>query len=110
MIGADGANSQVARLALPDVKRVPFVFAYHEIVRAPAPGSPHYDAARCDVIYQGKVSPDFYGWVFPHGETMSIGTGSAHKGFSLRGSIADLRQSLVLTGWRPSARKVRRSR
>ncbi len=98
VIGADGANSQVARLALPDVKRVPFVFAYHEIVRAPSPGSPHYDAARCDVIYQGKVSPDFYGWVFPHGETMSIGTGSAHKGFSLRGSIAELRQSLGFEG------------
>ena len=98
VIGADGANSQVARIALPDVKRVPFVFAYHEIIRAPQPGSPHYDAARCDVIYQGQVSPDFYGWVFPHGETMSIGTGSAHKGFSLRGSIAALRRDLGFEG------------
>ena len=94
VIGADGANSQVARIAMPDVKRVPFVFAYHEIVRAPEVSSPHYHAERCDVIYQGRVSPDFYGWVFPHGATMSIGTGSAHKGFSLRGSIADLRKTL----------------
>ncbi len=50
------------------------------------------------MIYQGHVSPDFYGWVFPHGETMSIGTGSAHKGFSLRGSIAALRKATGLDG------------
>ena len=98
VIGADGAISGVARDALPEVKRPPFVFAYHEIVRAPSTPSPHYDAVRCDVIYQGHVSPDFYGWVFPHGETLSIGTGSAHKGFSLRGSIADLRRSIGLDG------------
>ena len=60
--------------------------------------TPHYDAERCDVIYQGQVSPDFYGWVFPHGKTMSIGTGSAIKGFSLRGSIGTLRQSLGFDG------------
>jgi geranylgeranyl diphosphate/geranylgeranyl-bacteriochlorophyllide a reductase len=93
VIGADGANSRVAAAALPDVKRPPFVFAYHEIVRAPTKTSAHYDHERCDVIYQGKVSPDFYGWIFPHGETMSIGTGSAQKGFSLRGSIAELRRA-----------------
>ncbi|MCZ8270822.1 MAG: geranylgeranyl diphosphate reductase [Beijerinckiaceae bacterium] len=93
VIGADGANSRVAAAALPDVKRVPFVFAYHEIVKAPEQASPHYDHERCDVIYQGKVSPDFYGWIFPHGETFSIGTGSAQKGFSLRGSIAELRRA-----------------
>jgi geranylgeranyl diphosphate/geranylgeranyl-bacteriochlorophyllide a reductase len=92
VIGADGAVSGVAKAALPEVKRPPFVFAYHEIIRAPKSPTPHYDAERCDVIYQGSVSPDFYGWVFPHGETISIGTGSAHKGFSLRGSIAEFRR------------------
>jgi geranylgeranyl diphosphate/geranylgeranyl-bacteriochlorophyllide a reductase len=50
------------------------------------------------VYYQGQVSPDFYGWVFPHGDTLSIGTGSADKGFSLRGSVAALRQSIGLAG------------
>ena len=39
---------------------------------------------RCDVYYRGALSPDFYGWMFPHGDTMSVGTGSAHKGFSLQ--------------------------
>lgn len=96
VIGADGAISGVARDALPKVKRVPYVFAYHEILRAPKTPTPHYDPKRCDVIYQGQVSPDFYGWVFPHGDTLSIGTGSARKGFSLRGSIAELRKATGL--------------
>lgn len=92
VIGADGANSAVARIALPEVKRPRFVFAYHEIVAAPLGASAAYAPTRCDVVYDGTVSPDFYGWVFPHGATMSIGTGSAHKGFALRASIAEFRR------------------
>jgi len=72
------------------------VFAYHEIVRAPAVKPPGYDGARCDVYYQGRLSPDFYGWVFPHGETVSVGTGSACKGFSLRSSVGGLRDAAGL--------------
>jgi geranylgeranyl diphosphate/geranylgeranyl-bacteriochlorophyllide a reductase len=103
VIGADGANSGVARAALPDVPSVPFVFAYHEIVAIKDEVSAEdkangYDAARCDVYYQGPVSPDFYGWVFPHGKTASIGVGSAQKGFSLRGATADLRAAAGLSG------------
>ena len=86
VIGADGAKSQVARQDVPGADRMRFVFAYHEIVKAPQDGEAGYDPARCDVIYRGKFSPDFYSWVFPHGETASIGTGSMNKGFSLRGS------------------------
>jgi len=96
VIGADGAVSGVARAAIPGADKIPFVFAYHEIVRAPVDGTPAYDSKRCDVYYDGRFSPDFYSWVFPHGDTMSIGTGSANKGFSLRGSVADLRQHLGL--------------
>ncbi|KAA2238093.1 geranylgeranyl diphosphate reductase [Salinarimonas soli] len=98
VVGADGANSGVARAAMPKAGRVPFVFAYHEIVRSPPPGEGSFDPARCDVYYQGRLSPDFYAWIFPHGETTSIGTGSAHKGFSLKGSVADLRRTVGLEG------------
>ncbi|HKK94538.1 MAG TPA: hypothetical protein VJ925_13975, partial [Longimicrobiales bacterium] len=35
--------------------------------------------------------PDFYAWVFPHGDTTSVGTGSARKGFSLRDAVSELR-------------------
>ncbi|PYF02788.1 geranylgeranyl reductase [Rhodopseudomonas faecalis] len=93
VIGADGALSMVARQCVPGADQVPFVFAYHEIVRAPqVPVGEVYDPHRCDVYYRGTVSPDFYGWVFPHGQTVSIGTGSMHKGFSLRESVEALRK------------------
>jgi len=49
------------------------------------------------VYYQGEVSPDFYGWVFPHGKTMSVGMGSADKGYSLRSATARLRAIAGLT-------------
>lgn len=96
VIGADGANSQVGKQALPHVEKVPFVFAYHEIIKAPAEIASEPNRARCDVYYQGKLSPDFYAWIFPHGDTMSVGTGTAHKGFSLRQSVADLRKTTGL--------------
>ena len=92
IIGADGAKSQVARQSVDCAHDTEYVFAYHEIVKAPAVKPAGYDGSRCDVYYQGVLSPDFYGWVFPHGETLSIGTGSADKGFSLRGAVGQLRQ------------------
>jgi geranylgeranyl reductase len=98
VIGADGARSEVARQTVPGAEKTKYVFAYHEIVRAPAAGTPGYDGTRCDVYYRGELSPDFYGWVFPHGDTMSIGTGSADKGFSLRHGTATLRRASGLAG------------
>ena len=92
VIGADGATSLVARQEIPEAARMRFVFAYHEIVRSPAsPQRADFDGARCDVYYCGGLSPDFYGWVFPHGDTTSVGTGSANKGFSLRSAVSALR-------------------
>ena len=91
IIGADGALSRVARQEV-NPKGPPFVFAYHEIVRVPEDRVQRsYDGRRCDVVYDGAISPDFYGWVFPHGRTISIGSGSAHKGFNLKASVSSLR-------------------
>jgi geranylgeranyl diphosphate/geranylgeranyl-bacteriochlorophyllide a reductase len=98
VIGADGARSEVARQNVPGAEKLECVFAYHEIIRAPANPPPGYDGTRCDVIYRGTVSPDFYGWVFPHGDTLSVGTGSADKGFSLRTATAELRKASGLEG------------
>ncbi len=96
VVGADGAKSAVAKQCVKGADRIPYVFAYHEIVRSPAPGAAAFDATRCDVYYQGKLSPDFYSWIFPHGDTTSVGTGTARKGFSLRGSVGALRQATGL--------------
>jgi geranylgeranyl reductase len=98
VIGADGAKSAVAKQCIPGGDRIPYVFAYHEIVRSPVATDQGYDAARCDVYYRGTLSPDFYGWVFPHGDTASVGTGSALKGFGLRPAVAALRDAAGLSG------------
>jgi geranylgeranyl diphosphate/geranylgeranyl-bacteriochlorophyllide a reductase len=99
VVGADGALSHVARQCVPGAESMPYVFAYHEIVRSPAAGAAGgYDPIRCDVHYDGALSPDFYAWVFPHGETASVGTGSMRKGFALRGAVGDLRRKAGLEG------------
>ncbi|MBX7497090.1 geranylgeranyl diphosphate reductase [Qipengyuania sp. 6B39] len=96
VIGADGARSGVARQEIAGGGKNPCVFAYHEVIRSPASTEQGFDGDRCDVFYQGKLSPDFYGWVFPHGETASVGVGSANKGFSLRGAVKTMRGDLGL--------------
>jgi geranylgeranyl diphosphate/geranylgeranyl-bacteriochlorophyllide a reductase len=96
IVGADGARSAVARTCLPREPQVPFVYAYHEIVRSPAAGESGLNGSRCDVYYRGDLSPDFYGWIFPHGDTASVGVGTAQKGFSLRHAVKALRGSAGL--------------
>lgn len=98
VIGADGASSLVAKQAIACANRMRYVFAYHEIIRSPRHGEAGFDAARCDVVYRGALSPDFYSWVFPHGDRTSVGTGSAHKGFSMRGAVSALRAQHGLDG------------
>ena len=98
VIGADGARSEVARQAIGGADSARYVFAYHEILRTPAQAPSTYDAGRCDVVYRGELSPDFYGWVFPHGDTLSVGTGSADRGFSLRHATSRLRHASGLEG------------
>jgi len=94
IIGADGARSTIASKEIPGGKERPYVVAYHEIVKTPEPGTvPGYDPERCDVIYDGAISPDFYGWIFPHGDTISIGMGTEKKGgVDLRAATAELRR------------------
>ena len=94
VIGADGALSQVGRQEVPAAKKTPFVFAYHEIVETPEGAGAQRE--RCEIHYKGFLSPDFYAWIFPHGDTMSVGTGSANKGFSLKDSVANLRAATGL--------------
>lgn len=92
VIGADGAASRVRKQAMPSEQKMKHVFAYHEIVRSPDTATKQFSPTRCDVYYQSEVSPDFYGWVFPHGDCTSVGTGSAKQGFSLRNSTRLMRE------------------
>jgi len=92
VIGADGARSAVAEQCIAGADKIRYVAAYHEIIRVPKTASDQYVANRCDVYYQGHLSPDFYAWIFPHGDTASVGVGSAQKGFSLRSATTELRK------------------
>ncbi|MCR9085228.1 MAG: geranylgeranyl diphosphate reductase [Rhodobacteraceae bacterium] len=96
IIGADGARSGVARAEIPGGQEIPYVIAYHEIIEAPGKVGT-YDPARCDVIYDGAISPDFYGWVFPHGKSASVGMGTGVDGVDLKKATADLRAASGLT-------------
>ncbi|AJP74054.1 geranylgeranyl diphosphate reductase [Sphingomonas hengshuiensis] len=98
VIGADGARSRVARATLKGAEAMPCVFAYHEVIRSPAIDDSGFDRGRCDVFYQAALSPDFYAWVFPHGDTASVGVGSANKGFALRDAVTRLRAREGLAG------------
>lgn len=96
VIGADGARSKIAELEVGG-EQPKSVFAYHEIIRSPAFANPEqFDGTRCEIRYEGRLSPDFYAWIFPHGETTSVGVGSAQKGFSLRQAVTNLRGDAAL--------------
>ena len=90
IIGADGARSDVARAEVPGGDKIPYVIAYHEIIKAPGKIG-DYDPMRCDVIYDGAISPDFYGWVFPHGASASVGMGTGVDGVDLKKATSALR-------------------
>ena len=92
VIGADGARSKVALQEVPGGDKIPYVIAYHEIIEAPGKTG-EYDPKRCDVIYDGTISPDFYGWVFPHGKSASVGMGTGIDGIDLKQATAALRAS-----------------
>ena len=103
VVGADGARSDVARQEVPGGDAIPYVIAYHEVIAAPSvpPGASScagYDPGRCDVIYDGRISPDFYGWVFPHGGQASVGMGTGVRGVDLKAATAALRAGAGLAG------------
>ena len=95
VIGADGARSDVARAEVQGGNEIPYVIAYHEIIAAPTQ-TRTYDPDRCDVIYDGEISPDFYGWVFPHGKKASVGIGTGASGFDLKNATRALRNAAGL--------------
>jgi geranylgeranyl reductase len=98
VIGADGARSNVARGEVPGGDTIPYVIAYHEIIASPPAGA--YDPQRCDVIYDGAISPDFYGWIFPHGAQASVGMGTGVDGVDLKAATTALRRASGLADCR----------
>jgi geranylgeranyl diphosphate/geranylgeranyl-bacteriochlorophyllide a reductase len=73
IIGADGANSRVAKAM--DAGDYNYAIAFQERIRLPEDGMAYYhDLAE---MYVGDdVSPDFYAWVFPKYDHVAVGTGT----------------------------------
>ncbi|GAB4817886.1 hypothetical protein N2152v2_004932 [Parachlorella kessleri] len=73
VIGADGANSRVAKEM--GAGEYDYAIAFQERIRIPQEKMDYYkDLAE---MYVGDdVSPDFYGWVFPKYDHVAVGTGT----------------------------------
>lgn len=73
VIGADGANSRVAKEI--DAGEYDYAIAFQERIKIPDDKMDYYkDLAE---MYVGDdVSPDFYGWVFPKYDHVAVGTGT----------------------------------
>jgi geranylgeranyl reductase len=73
VIGADGANSRIAKAI--DAGDYNYAIAFQERIRLPEPKMAYYE--NLAEMYVGKdVSPDFYAWVFPKYDHVAVGTGT----------------------------------
>lgn len=77
VIGADGANSRVAKsISAGDYE---YAIAFQERIRIPDSKMAYYENL-AEMYVGDDVSPDFYGWVFPKCDHVAVGTGTVtHK-------------------------------
>jgi geranylgeranyl diphosphate/geranylgeranyl-bacteriochlorophyllide a reductase len=73
VIGADGANSRVARAI--DAGDYNYAIAFQERIRLPEDKMAYYNDL-AEMYVGDDVSPDFYAWVFPKYDHVAVGTGT----------------------------------
>ena len=73
VIGADGANSRVAKAI--DAGDYNYAIAFQERIRLPQHLMQYYED-RAEMYVGDDVSPDFYAWVFPKYDHVAVGTGT----------------------------------
>ncbi|NBO30169.1 MAG: geranylgeranyl reductase [Cyanobacteria bacterium WB6_1B_304] len=73
IIGADGANSRVAKAM--DAGDYNYAIAFQERIRLPADKMAYYEEL-AEMYVGDDVSPDFYAWVFPKYDHVAVGTGT----------------------------------
>eukprot|EP00177_Eucheuma_denticulatum_P002811 GFKZ01005046.1.p1 GENE.GFKZ01005046.1~~GFKZ01005046.1.p1 ORF type:complete len:539 (-),score=88.75 GFKZ01005046.1:523-1911(-) len=73
VIGADGANSRVAREI--DAGDYNFAIAFQERIKIPDEKMAYYEDL-AEMYVGDDVSPDFYAWVFPKYDHVGVGTGT----------------------------------
>ena len=84
IIGADGANSRVAKAM--DAGDYNVAIAFQERIKLPPEEMKYYE--NLAEMYVGTdVSPDFYAWVFPKYDHVAVGTGTMQENQSLIKSL-----------------------
>eukprot|EP00250_Pteridium_aquilinum_P024333 c28934_g1_i1 orf=262-1707(+) len=73
VIGADGANSRVAKDI--DAGEYDYAIAFQERIKIPDDKMLYYEDL-AEMYVGDDVSPDFYGWVFPKCDHVAVGTGT----------------------------------
>lgn len=73
VIGADGANSRVARAI--DAGDYNYAIAFQERIRLPDDKMAYYEEL-AEMYVGDDVSTDFYAWVFPKYDHVAVGTGT----------------------------------
>lgn len=73
IVGADGANSRVAKAM--DAGLYNFAIAFQERIKIPDEKMKFYEEM-AEMYVGDDVSPDFYGWVFPKYDHVGVGTGT----------------------------------
>ncbi|NET24496.1 geranylgeranyl reductase [Okeania sp. SIO1I7] len=73
VIGADGANSRIAKAI--DAGDYNYAIAFQERIRLPEHLMGYYEDL-AEMYVGDDVSPDFYAWVFPKHDHVAVGTGT----------------------------------
>ncbi|MFM9046268.1 MAG: geranylgeranyl reductase [Cyanobium sp.] len=80
IIGADGANSRVAKaMGAGDYN---MAIAFQERIRLPKEEMSYYEDL-AEMYVGSDVSPDFYAWVFPKYDHVAVGTGTMQRNQSM---------------------------
>ncbi|MBD2500081.1 geranylgeranyl reductase [Anabaena azotica] len=75
IIGADGANSRIAKEM--DAGDYNYAIAFQERIRLPQDKMAYYNEL-AEMYVGNDVSTDFYAWVFPKYDHVAVGTGTMH--------------------------------
>tara|TARA_B100000029_G_scaffold420140_1_gene425892 strand:- start:4 stop:1344 length:1341 start_codon:yes stop_codon:yes gene_type:complete len=86
IIGADGANSRVAKAM--DAGDYNVAIAFQERIKLPEKEMSFYEDL-AEMYVGTDVSPDFYGWVFPKYDHVAVGTGTMQNNQALIKSLQE---------------------
>jgi len=81
IIGADGANSKTAEALFFPSSELKVIAMQQRFKYTPAIQK---FSDIIEIWFDGEVSPDFYGWIFPKADHLAIGTGTEDKNHNLK--------------------------